>query len=385
MKLPRAAALLIDFTQVLRRHEFSLSHEQVVMFLGAVRLLGPRSIDSIRQAALATLAPPVDRLPEFDALFRTFFFEEGDAVVAARSLPEQDAPVRDKGMQPDEPPEAGDESRSGKAATPKEMLNLRQFETHDEDAAITRLNKEASRTLPRRRSFRKVASKDGEGLDLRRSLRRIVEHDGDVISLMRSRRKTTLRPIVLLIDISGSMKAHTADYLLYAHALTTLAGKVETFTFGTRLTRISGALRQRRREIALAQASALVGDWDGGTRIGPALHAFLANPRYAALLRGAVVLVLSDGLERGDPAPMREAVARISRRSFHLAWLTPLAADPRFRPETAALKGILEHLDRLGSGGSIASLVDHTLEHRPEKCARFSDKPMRKIKLGSRS
>jgi len=362
MKLPRAAALLVDFTQLLRRHNFPLSHEQVVMFLGAVRLLGPHSMDSIRQAALATLAPPVDRLSEFDALFRAFFCEEGDAVLAARSLPEEKAPVRDKGLEQEEPPEAGDTSRSGKAATAREMLNLRRFDERADDPAIGRLNKEAARALPRRRSFRKVASKDGEGLDLRRSLRRIVEHDGDVIALMRSRRKPTLRPIVLLIDISGSMKAHTADYLRYAHALTALAGKVETFTFGTRLTRITGALRRRRRDLALANASALVGDWDGGTRIGPALQSFLANPRYAALLRGAVVLVLSDGLERGDPVPMREAVARIAKRAWHLAWLTPLAADPRFRPETAALKAILAYIDRLGSGGSIASLVDHTLK-----------------------
>ena len=107
--------------------------------------------------------------------------------------------------------------------------------------------------------------------------------------------------------------------------------------------------------------AAVVDDWDGGTRIGPALTAFMANRRYASLLRGAVVLVLSDGLERGEPTAMREAVARIAGRAWYLAWLTPLAADPRFRPETRALKDILNHLDRLGDGGSLASLVDHTL------------------------
>jgi uncharacterized protein with von Willebrand factor type A (vWA) domain len=88
----------------------------------------------------------------------------------------------------------------------------------------------------------------------------------------------------------------------------------------------------------------------------------MANPRYASFLRGAVVLVLSDGLERGDPTPMRDAVARIARRAWHLAWLTPLAADPRFRPETKALEAILDYLDRLGNGGSLASLVEHTLQ-----------------------
>ncbi|HTN97326.1 MAG TPA: VWA domain-containing protein [Nordella sp.] len=331
------------------------------MFLGAVRLLGPRSMDSIRHAALATLAPPVDRLPEFNVLFHSFFVMEGDAIVAARSLPEEDGPVKDKGLGQDQPPEVGDTSRSGKAATLREMLNLRRFDEAADDASLARLQKQAPRDLPRRQSFRKEASKDGKGLDLRRSLRRIVAHDGDILVLMRSRRKTAIRPIVLLIDISGSMKTHTADYLSYAQALTGIAGKVETFTFGTRLTRITPALRQRPRHRALASAAALVGDWDGGTRIGPTLKAFLANPRYAALLRGAVVLVLSDGLERGDHAPMRDAVARISRRAWFLAWLTPLAADPRFRPETAALKDILLYIDRLGSGGSISSLVDHTL------------------------
>lgn len=361
MKLPRATATLVDFTRLLRRFDFAVSHEQVVMFLGAVGLLGPRSMDSIRLAALATLAPPIDRLPEFNALFQSFFFEEGDMIVAARSLPEPEAPVKDKGVGQNQPPDVGDTSRSGKAATPREILNLRRFDEATDDAALARLKKQAPRDLPRRQSFRKEASKDGNGLDLRRSLRRIVAHDGDILALMRSRRKTALRPIVLLIDISGSMKTHTADYLKFAQVLTGIAGKVETFTFGTRLTRITPALRQRSRQRALASAAAMVGDWDGGTRIGPTLKAFLANPRYAALLRGAVVLVLSDGLERGDHAPMRDAVARIARRAWHFAWLTPLAADPRFRPETAALKDILLYIDRLGSGGSIASLVDNIL------------------------
>ena len=140
-----------------------------------------------------------------------------------------------------------------------------------------------------------------------------------------------------------------------------MADNVETFTFGTRLTRITRALRHRDQARALARVAAVVDDWDGGTRIGPALSAFMANRHYASLLRGAVVLVLSDGLERGEPTAMREAVARIARRAWYLAWLTPLAADPRFRPETRALKDILNHLDRLGDGGSLASLVDHTL------------------------
>jgi uncharacterized protein with von Willebrand factor type A (vWA) domain len=361
MKLPPAAALLVDFTRSVRRHGFAFAHEQVVMFLGAVRLLGPRDIESIRRAAHATLAPPPDRQAEFDALFHAFFFAEAALASPAKSLPEEDAQVKDRGRGEDDPPGLGEANNSGKAATTKESLSLRQFDIHADDEAIGRLKKNAPHALPRRLGFRKISDKKGQSLDLRRSMRRIVEHDGDIIALMRARRRKLHRPVVLLIDVSGSMKAQTQDYLRYAHALTHLADKVETFTFGTRLTRITNSLRHRHPAKALECASAQVDDWDGGTRIGAALGAFIGNPRYASLLRGAVVLVLSDGLERGGHDLMRETIQRISRRAWYLSWLTPLAADPRFRPETAALKDILVHLDRLGNGSSIASLVDHTL------------------------
>lgn len=361
MKLPRPVTVLVDFTRLLRDHGFPLAHEQVVMFLGAVRLLGPKNIESIRHAAHATLAPPADRHAEFDALFHVFFFEEAAVVSAARSLPEEDAPVTDKGEERQEPPEIEGANRSGKAATSREILGIRHFDTTSDDQALDRLSRKGKEALPRRIGFRKVPDKKGDVLDLRRSMRHVVEHDGDIIRLMRGKRKSLQRPVVLLIDISGSMKAQTADYLRYAHALTQMADKVESFTFGTRLTRITRALKHRDPARALENAAATVDDWDGGTRIGPALSAFIGSPRYASLLRGAVVLVLSDGLERGDPLPMREAMARIARRAWYLAWLTPLAADPRFRPETRALKDILQFLDQLGNGGSLTSLVDHTL------------------------
>ncbi|MGE3876481.1 MAG: VWA domain-containing protein [Parvibaculaceae bacterium] len=360
--LPRAAEALVLFARLLRQHGFAVSHDRTILFLEAVRLLGPRSMQSIRLAALAALAPPVDRRGEFDALFRAYFFEEGVIASVARSLPEDEAPVVNSRSDQGAPPELDDTNPSGKAATRNESLSLRSFETAPDDQAIARLTREADRALPRRRSFRTSPGKTGESLDLRRSLRRIFEHDGDIIHLVRSERNRLQRPLILLIDVSGSMKSHTADYLTYAHALTQAARKVETFTFGTRLTRITRDLEHRDRARALQCTAERVADWDGGTRIGPALQTFLAIPRFSSMLRGAIVLVLSDGLERGDNAPMQEAVARIARRAWYLGWLTPLAADPRFRPETGALKAILAFLDRLDNGGSVASLVDHTLQ-----------------------
>ena len=157
------------------------------------------------------------------------------------------------------------------------------------------------------------------------------------------------------------MKARTDAHLRFAHALVRAADRIEVFTIGTRLTRVTRALRLRNRERALATASGLVSDWDGGTRIGDALQAFLAVPRFAGAARGAVVLILSDGLERGDPKAMTDAVKRLAARAWHLSWMTPLAADPGYRPETAALKSILPHLDTLADAGSTERLCHHVL------------------------
>jgi uncharacterized protein with von Willebrand factor type A (vWA) domain len=209
--------------------------------------------------------------------------------------------------------------------------------------------------MPTRRGFRRVASRRGDRLDLRRHLRRVVR--GDAADRPGwTRRTETARRVLLLVDISGSMKRHTDASLRFAHALTQALPRVETFTFGTRLSRLTKSLRHRSYTRAAGEIAAGVPDFDGGTRIGENLARLLAVPRFARASRGALVVVLSDGLERGDPAPMAAAVRRLAMRAWRLAWLTPLASDPRFRPETAGLKAILPVLDHLGDGGSIAAL-----------------------------
>ena len=188
-----------------------------------------------------------------------------------------------------------------------------------------------------------------------------MRHGGDTLVLPWRRRRLRHRRILLLIDVSGSMKEHTETALRFAHALHHAAERMEGFTLGTRLTRITGALRLRNPEAALAKASALVPDFDGGTRIGDALAAFLSVPRFAGFARGAAVVVLSDGLERGGPDAMTAAVARLSRLAWRVSWLTPLAADPEFRPETTALAAVAPYLDDLGDGASPGALCRHML------------------------
>jgi uncharacterized protein with von Willebrand factor type A (vWA) domain len=344
---------------MLRHQGFAVGPEQAMAFLRAIELLGPRNLDSLRRAGHVCLAPPPERRTEFDALFRAYFHAETEAV-AARSLEgdEQEAD-RGKGLIADG--DAGEEDESGKEASAAERFAHKNFADFADHDALTRLEREAHR-LPRRRGFRLERTRHGRTIDLRRSLRDVVRHDGDAVFLKRLRRRHVARRIVLLIDISGSMKSHSADYLQFAHALMQTGRSVEAFTFGTRLTRVTQALRRRGRGRAIADASALVADWDGGTRIGESLHEFIAEPRHQGLIRGAVLLILSDGLERGDHSAMTEAVRRLARLAWHVHWLTPLAADPRFRPETAAIKSILGYIDGLADGATIDALVENTLK-----------------------
>ncbi|CAN5321164.1 VWA domain-containing protein [soil metagenome] len=359
--IPAAAGRLVAFTQLLRGHGFALAHDQIVSFLKAVTLLGPRDLGSISQAAVATLAPQRERRAEFDALFHAFFHEEAAIASAAQSIPEDEAPEHPGHSGGDDAPDTTEANESGQAASGGEILSRRNLfpATHD---ALTRLARFGPQALPRRRGFRRSPDARKGAIDLRRSVRTILAHDGDLLRLMRTRRQTVQRRVILLVDVSGSMKNHTADYLRYAHALLQIAPDAECYTFGTRLTRITRALRHPVADVALARASAVVADWDGGTRIGEALATFLARPQRASLIRGAMVIVLSDGLERGDHALMTAAVRSIGRRAHKLLWLTPLAADPRFRPETQAIKSILPFLTGLGDGGSLDALVDNTLK-----------------------
>ncbi|AGB45673.1 protein containing von Willebrand factor type A (vWA) domain [Mesorhizobium australicum WSM2073] len=355
--VPPAAAPLLGFARLLRRYGFAIAPEQVCGFMQAVTLLGPRSMADIREAALATLAPPPDRRDEFEAHFQSHFYGNTSAVVEGDS--DEETRVKDDGGADDERIEAEQRQEGGELSSAIEQLSSRDFQ-HDDDR-LTAFRRRLSNALPARRSFRTVRTHSRGKLDLRRSLREIVSADGDVPSPLLRRRQTVPRKLLILIDVSGSMKLHTSDYLKLAHAAVQGADRAEIFTFGTRLTRITSALRIRDREQALARAAAQVDDWDGGTRMGPTLLAFLSVPRFSAFARGAAVIILSDALERGDHAELETAIRRLSARAFRLSLATPLAGDPRFQPATAALRAILPDLDDLVDGSSVNSLTDFIL------------------------
>lgn len=360
--LPPALAPFVDFAGVLRANGFSVAPEQTQGFIAAVGLLGPRSIRDVHRAAVALFAPPPEQREVFDALFRMVFLGQTLAAPAPADADEEELQAFDDRDGAMEPPEAEEARESGAEAAGTEKLTMRVFAGVGESETLRRFQRAAPRALPHRASRRWRAARAGASADFRRALREAVRRDGEVVRLPMLSRRRRQRRILLLIDVSGSMKSSTEAQLRFAHALMRSAERLEAFTVGTRLTRVTRALKARNRDQALALASTMVADWDGGTRLGDALQAFLSVPRFASFARGALVVVLSDGLERGDPAALIDAVARLRRLAWAILWLTPLAADSAYVPQTEAMTAILPDLSRLGSAADTASLCREVLD-----------------------
>lgn len=339
-----ALAPFLAFPPALRAAGFAAAPEQTQSFLAAVGLLGPTTMQDIRRAARAIFGPGPERAELFDQIFDAIFL--GQSLEAPGEGGETELPPALDSGGLELLPEPDDEDPSGAEATLAERLFQRQIAA---GTGLSGFARALAGALPRRRS-RRFQPSNGNRPDPARAFRQMLRRDGEIARLPSRSRRQRQRRVLFLIDVSGSMKAQTDGALRLAHALMRGAEQAEVFTLGTRLTRVSRALRLRDEGQAMAQVAGLVADWDGGTRLGEALGVFLSVPRFAAFARGALVIVLSDGLERGGPEALTTAMARMRGLARHILWLTPLAADPAYRPQTAAMQAVLPFLDGLADG-----------------------------------
>jgi uncharacterized protein len=213
-----------------------------------------------------------------------------------------------------------------------------------------------ARRSPQRLSRRTSATRRRRDQhDLRATIRASLRHGGEMVD--RRYREPAERPrrLVLVCDVSGSMTPYARMLLQYVQACVAAQARVEAFAFGTRLTRITRELAGRDPDCALARAAAAADDWSGGTRIGAAI-AELNRVHGRRIGRGALVVVLSDGWDRGEPEELAEEMARLRRCAHRVVWLNPLAADPRYEPLTRGMRAALPHVDRLLPGNSLRSL-----------------------------
>jgi uncharacterized protein with von Willebrand factor type A (vWA) domain len=186
---------------------------------------------------------------------------------------------------------------------------------------------------------------------------------GEPAELFWRRRRMRMRPLVLILDVSGSMSDYSRSLLQFAYSTRRAAARVEVFCFGTRLTRITRALARRRPDDALDQAAKAVFDWEGGTRIGDSLDAFVRGWGRHGMSRGAIVVICSDGLDRGDPAVLAHAMERLARLSHRVVWMNPHKGhDADFRPTTLGMMVAAPHIDLLLSGHDLRSLEELAAE-----------------------
>ena len=244
------------------------------------------------------------------------------------------------------------------AYSDEELLREKDFASYTdaERAQARRLLARIAARAPQRLSRRtRPTRRRRDTHDLRATVRASLRHGGELME--RRYREPGLRPrrIVLVCDVSGSMAPYARMLLQYLQASVTAHTRVEAFVFGTRLTRVTRDLDSRDPDRALARAAERVSDWSGGTRIGAAL-AELNREHGRRIGRGAVVVILSDGWDRGDPDLLGVEMARLQRTAHRLLWLNPLAADPRYEPLTRGMRAALPHVDHLLPGNSIASL-----------------------------
>jgi uncharacterized protein with von Willebrand factor type A (vWA) domain len=244
------------------------------------------------------------------------------------------------------------------AYSEEELLREKDFaEYSDAERALARfLLARLARRSPQRISRRTRPTRRRRDIhDLRATVRVSLRHGGELLE--RRYREPAQRPrrLVLVCDVSGSMTPYARMLLQYMQASVSARARVEGFVFGTRLTRVTRELAGRDPDRALARAADHVSDWSGGTRIGAAL-AELNREHGRRIGRGAIVVVLSDGWDRGDPDVLAEEMARLRRCAHRVLWLNPLAADPRYEPLTRGMQAALPHVDHLLPGNSIASL-----------------------------
>jgi uncharacterized protein with von Willebrand factor type A (vWA) domain len=355
--------LLVAFAGELRAAGLAVGSGDVLVYGSALSRLDPADLADLYWAGRTTLVNRHDDIAVYDQVFRRFFLGAGGGADDPL-MPMLRASARAQGalaIPATEPGKSDQEEQAvlGWMASDVDALKHKSFATctPEELAALRRIMARIKLIPPRRRTRRSTPARTGPRPDPRRVVREAMRMHGEPARLYWRRRKVRPRPLVLILDISGSMADYSRSLLQFAHAAARSTGRVEVFCFGTRLTRMTGAMQCRRPDEALERAARAAFDWDGGTRIGDSLDSFVKGWARRGVCRGAVVVLCSDGLDRGDPAVLAAALERLSRLCHRLVWLNPhKGEDPGFKPSTLGMMIAAPHIDLLLSGHDLNSL-----------------------------
>lgn len=370
----RLAANVLHFGRLLRRAGLPVGTAEVIAAAEALTLVDLGSRREVATALAATMVHRQEHRALFDSAFALFWRDPAAAtqeamlsLLAAEKLkPERPSPGSRRLQEAFSPPRKGREKErevppsieAVLTASARERLQQLDFEAMSA-AEIAAAKAEIRRLvlpLDLRRTRRRRADPGGPEIDLAGTLRLSLRHGGEILCLARRRRISRPPPLVVLCDISGSMARYTQLLLHFVHALTNLREHVHVFLFGTRLSNVTRQLRHRDPEVAFQLVAHIVPDWSGGTRIGEALATFNHFWARRVLAEGAIVLLVSDGLDREGARGLAENMDRLHRSSRYLIWLNPLLRWDGFAPRSQGIRAMLPYVDEFRPVHNLQSL-----------------------------
>ncbi|MGH7904167.1 MAG: vWA domain-containing protein [Candidatus Dormibacteraceae bacterium] len=360
-------AAVAGFARLLRDAGVDAGPDRVVTAVRAAAEVGPLDAAVFRAALRAALVGRRDDLPLFEAAFDLYWAPraaDGRAGASTRRRGLPLAPERARewserlGLPAPGPGVDRREAATSAGYSAREALRRKDFSelSHAEAEQVRALMRDSAWRVAERRT-RRLAPAPAGAVDLRRTARRGIRSGGELVTLLHRRPRLRRRPLVMLCDVSGSMESYSRFVLLFAHAIGRRED-LETFVFATRLTRITRLIRRRDLDAALEAVGGAVQDFSGGTRIGQAIHEFNRLWSRRVLGHGAVVILVSDGWDRGDPALLSAELARLHRSCHRLVWLNPLLGSNGYQPLTRGMTAALPHCDDFIAAHSLGALDD---------------------------
>jgi uncharacterized protein len=352
--------MLVAFSRTVRHAGVAVTLDRTQAFVRAASIADAGERQGVFWAGRCTLCSSPEDIERYDAAFRAWF-----SALDLPRLPGEPSTrlVQRASLVPGESAgERGEDHVVRALASANEVLRHRDIAelSAAERRSLATLFAELRVDPARRRSPRRGRSHRGE-IDPRRSLHEQLRAAGEPGPLSHRRRRTRARRLVLLVDVSGSMEPYADSLLRLGHRMShsmAQPGRVEVFTIGTRLTRVTTALRLRDPEEALKAAGQSVPDWSGGTRLGESIRAFIAGWGQRGMARGSVVVIASDGWERGDPRLLGEQVARLQRLAHAVVWMNPHRGKVGYQPVQGGIAAVLPYVDQLVAGHSLASFAE---------------------------
>jgi uncharacterized protein len=359
---------IVDFCRLLREREMLVTPSEVIDAMRTADAVDLADRTEFKTALRSVLTARPEDIPIHDATFDEFW---------RTRLPERVEQADDEGVASQDPNAQGEELPQPQMAesneadadedeegidmplySPVEVLSNRDFSTFvpDEMRDIARAILVVARRLATRESRRYRSTQRGHAIDMRRTMRRNIKFGGTVVELARKKRKIRKPRIVLICDVSRSMDTYSKFLLQFIYALQNTLGKVESFVFSTRLTRVTDYFKTSDIFDALERIAREVPDWSGGTRIGESLHTFNQEWSLRMLNKHTIVLIMSDGLDTGDASVLEHEMEQIERRAARVIWLNPLLGNEDYRPLARGMSAALPHVALFASAHNLASL-----------------------------